>query len=252
MQTQTMVAYHGNPKIKAKYLKRVRAHAKDDELVQGYGYWKDGKGCAVGCTLHGSDHKAYETELGIPVTIAHLEDCIFERLPTENARKWPSKFLGSIRPGADLSLVTARFMVWLLGDSEKGVIRFTDATTRPCVETVVNLYQRLIDGGIVSDYEWAEAAEAAARAAEAAARAAATAARAARAAEAAEAATAATAAWAATAAARAAEAAARAAATAARAAEAAAWAARAAEAAHYQRMADKLIELLSNAPLLIP
>ena len=62
----TFFAFHGDPTIKTKYLDRVQAHAKADQLVQGYGYWKDGKGCAVGCTIHGSRHRDYETELGTP------------------------------------------------------------------------------------------------------------------------------------------------------------------------------------------
>lgn len=37
------------------YLDRAAAHRKDDEIVQGYGYWKSGKGCAVGCLAHRDD-----------------------------------------------------------------------------------------------------------------------------------------------------------------------------------------------------
>jgi hypothetical protein len=39
-----MKAYHGKIEIKKKYLNRVLAHRKADELIQGYGCWKDGKG----------------------------------------------------------------------------------------------------------------------------------------------------------------------------------------------------------------
>jgi hypothetical protein len=64
-----MLAYHNDPKIKAQYLRRVRAHEKMDEIIQGK-YWERGRGCAVGCTIHGSDHTQYETELGIPEWLA--------------------------------------------------------------------------------------------------------------------------------------------------------------------------------------
>ena len=56
-----MRAFHGDPKVKTKYLKRVRAHRAADQIIHGT-YWEDGKGCAVGCTIHSSDHAAYETE----------------------------------------------------------------------------------------------------------------------------------------------------------------------------------------------
>lgn len=47
--TSPLLVFHGKPAVKAKYLKRVRAHAKADEIVSGR-YWENGKGCAVGCT----------------------------------------------------------------------------------------------------------------------------------------------------------------------------------------------------------
>ena len=118
----TMLAYHSDPKIKAKYLKRVRAHAKADQLLQGYGYWTDGKGCAVGCTIHGSDHSRYSLELGIPAEIAYLEDSCFEAMPPELAKKWPARFLSAIRPGADLSRVYDLWCAWMLDDPTDGVI----------------------------------------------------------------------------------------------------------------------------------
>ena len=54
-----MEAFHNDPSIKEKYLTRVQAHYKADEIIQGK-YWENGKGCAVGCTIHSSDHKNYE------------------------------------------------------------------------------------------------------------------------------------------------------------------------------------------------
>lgn len=42
-----MKAFHDNPKIKSNYIARVRAHREADQLVQGFGYWQYGKGCAA-------------------------------------------------------------------------------------------------------------------------------------------------------------------------------------------------------------
>jgi hypothetical protein len=111
-----MLAFHNDPAIKQKYLDRVRAHRLADEIVQNYGYWRDGKGCAVGCTLHSGDHLAYETELGIPVMLARIEDVVFEGLPVEAAREWPERFLAAAPIGADLSRVGWRLLHWLLTD----------------------------------------------------------------------------------------------------------------------------------------
>ena len=231
-----LLAYHGDPKVKKHYLGRVRAHQKADQIVQSYGYWKNGRGCAVGCTLHSDRHSQYPIEMGIPEELAYLEDRFFERLPVAAAKKWPALFLSSIKTGADLSRVYDLWSAWNLIDPVDGVItQVSDAY--PDVQRIVRETGEACLAGERINAAWAAgAAETAwaARAAEAAEGVA----WAARAAGAAGAAEATEAAWAARAA------------RAAGAAEAA-WAARAAEAAeaaYYKRASDKLIELLKAAP----
>ena len=68
-----MLTFHNDSKIKAKYIARVKAHTKADKIVKGQ-YWQNGVGCAVGCTIEGSDHTLYEKELGIPKEIAYMEE----------------------------------------------------------------------------------------------------------------------------------------------------------------------------------
>ena len=214
-----MKAYHNDSSIKEKYLARVRAHREADEILQGFGYWEDGKECAVGCTLHSSKHDAYETELGIPVRLAYLEDSIFEGLPVDLAKSWPERFLNAIPVGADLEKIWPQYAIWLL----ESVSEYSDEVGKKAIETVIDLYERILNGEEVTDQEWAaEDAADAARAARAAAAAA----------EAAEAA--ARAAWAAWAAEDAAD---------------AAGAAEDAAEAAWKKQADKLIELLKEAPV---
>ena len=145
-----MLAYHNKKEIKEYYLARVRAHRAADELVQGYGYWEGGKGCAVGCTIHGRDYGAYETELGIPRALARVEDYLFEHLPVEQARGWPERFLAAINPGADLSLVGSRWLLWLLSDVEHGTLRLCDPKGAEVTKRIIALYQRKISGGKIS------------------------------------------------------------------------------------------------------
>jgi hypothetical protein len=226
-----LLAYHGDPKLKRHYLSRVRAHEKADEIVQAYAYWKGGKGCAVGCTLHSNRHSQYPIELGIPEELAHLEDHFFESLPVGIAKKWPARFLSAINPGADLSRVYDLWSAWNLIDPLHGVIVCVTNDFLEVQKIVRETAEACLSGHRI---DFAEAARAAGAAG------AAWAARAAGAAWAAEAAGAAWAAWAAEAAR---------AARAARAAEAAraAGAARAARAAYYNKSSDKLIELLEAA-----
>lgn len=57
-----MQAFKNKESIKIKYLNRVKMHAEADRIEKGH-YWENGKGCAVGCTIEGSDHSKYETLL---------------------------------------------------------------------------------------------------------------------------------------------------------------------------------------------
>jgi len=108
-----MLAYHNDPVIKADILAQLQAHYDADEIIQGH-YWENGKGCAVGCTIYGSDHAAYERLFGIPAGLAYLEDTIFEHLPNGDAKQWPLRFMRAIVPGADLSMAGPKFLRWVL------------------------------------------------------------------------------------------------------------------------------------------
>jgi hypothetical protein len=156
-----LLAYHGKQEIKDKYLARVRDHREADELIKGaYGEWKNGngKGCAVGCTIHGRNHAAYETEMGIPQAIARLEDGIFEGLPEDESQQWPERFLSAITPGADLSLVADKFLHWLLVDPVDGVVKFAKTDKqRAAISRVGELYANKLAGIKVSLSDWQEA-----------------------------------------------------------------------------------------------
>jgi hypothetical protein len=223
-----MLAFHGKQEIKDKYIARVKSHYKADEIIKGK-YWENGKGCAIGCTIHGSSHSAYEKELGISRIIARLEDGIFQALPNDVAKKFPLRFLNAIKVGADLSGVFNKFMYWLLVDETDGVIKFFKKPEQiKAIQAVADLFARRIAGEKVDLMEWhAVRATAAAYAAYAAAAAAA----------------------AAVGAVAAVDAYVYAAADAAYAVDADVYAAATARRQARLRQADKLIELLENAPV---
>jgi hypothetical protein len=154
-----LIAYHGKQAVKDEYLARVRAHREADQLVKGH-YWQNGKGCAVGCTIHGSQHRKYEDALGIPRQLAYLEDRLFEALPDERSMVWPEEFLQAIEPGADLTGVVDRFLHWLLVDPVDGVIKFAKTDEqRAAITYVAELYVRKMAGVTVTSEEWQAARE---------------------------------------------------------------------------------------------
>ena len=137
----TMRSYHCDPSIKSDLLAQLAAHRAADEIVKGQ-YWKNGKGCAVGCTLHSGDHAEYEPRYGIPQMLARLEDCIFEGLPNAAAQHWPERFSRAVPVGVDLSRVGWRFLHWLLTDDRVNLginDPFVRDAGRQCADVIVPL-----------------------------------------------------------------------------------------------------------------
>ena len=233
-----LTAYHNNQANKDAIIGQLKLHCDADEIIKGQ-YWEDGKGCAVGCTIHSDNHAEYEARFGIPEMLARLEDVIFEGLPNDAAKAWPIRFMSAIEPGADLSTIGWKFLHWLLTD-EKANPGINDPIVKDAIKQCADVLVPLTKGLSVD----ASAAWSAASAARSAARSAASAESAARSA-ARSAASAESAAWSAASAAWSAASAESAAWSAARAAGAA-WSA---ESAAYVLFADKLLNLIKDAPI---
>jgi hypothetical protein len=137
-----MLSFHSDPLVKARYLARVEGHAEADEIIKGQ-YWEAGKGCAVGCTVHGASHGDYERELGIPRMLAWLEDVIFEGLPNRAAKTWPERFLSAIAPGKDLGPVGWQLLHSLLVEHAPTECAHPaiSAAVRQCADVLVPLIE---------------------------------------------------------------------------------------------------------------
>jgi hypothetical protein len=155
-----VIAFHGEQSIKDKYVARAAAHRAADEIRQNFGYWKRDndnvmRDCAVGCTLHSSNHEAYETELGIPCGLAYLEDGLFERMTPERAKNWPVEFLMAVPVGADLSKVAAQMILWMLVDEKEGITAFDlSDNVKILARELAALYARSLSGDEPRDAEW--------------------------------------------------------------------------------------------------
>ena len=156
------MSFFGSQCLRDAVVKRVREHQRLDQIAQQI-YWDGSKGCAIGCVLHSGEHMAFEQQLGLPVFLAYLDEHIFEKLPLEEAKGWPLRFIEAVPVGVDLELVFPRFMHWLLSDPD-GVRQYADARTVPIMDTIVAMYARRIEG-IPFDVDAARAARDAAGAA---------------------------------------------------------------------------------------
>ena len=158
MENKKLISFHGKPELKEFYESRILAHYHADEIVQGQ-YWINGKGCAVGCTIHSAHHKAFEFEIGIPQIIAKLLDKIFKGLPNSEAKELPLLFIRSVPVGVDLEHVWRKFFIWLLSDPDDGVIKYAKTDDQKFkIQNVIDLFIRSLSEEIkASDFRNAAA-----------------------------------------------------------------------------------------------
>jgi hypothetical protein len=160
--TTKLIAYLGDPQLKAKYMRRVRYHRQADQIVQGL-YWtydesgRNGKGCAVGCTIHSSSHQDYETLLGVPAVLARMEDVMFEEMPFSMAINWPLRFLSAIQPGADLSKVADLFLRWILVNPFNGLCHLAESPDlHNAIMRTGDLFTRRLKGETITQRDYNE------------------------------------------------------------------------------------------------
>jgi len=170
MTTEAMLAYHGDPALKAAVLAQMADHRAAERLVKGtYWSWTSGRGCAVGCLTYNptGGHAEYPERWGIPEKLAWLEDAVFEHLPLDHATAWPLRFLAAIEPGSDLSGIYAAWSAALMLDPERGNITRCAGSLE--AESAVRRVAGLWQVRSAEPVEWSTAAGAAESAAESAA-----------------------------------------------------------------------------------
>lgn len=150
------------------YQARVKGHEDADHLIQGYGYWKDGKGCALGCTMevNNNSHQKFHEEIA-PEWLAHLADHLFESLQKEDARKWTGQFLDAIPVGIpydQFNAVRDRFQIFWLERQQTQIDVKEYPQVNEASQTVIDLLNRALRGEEPESAAWS-AAESAARSA---------------------------------------------------------------------------------------
>lgn len=131
--TKTMLAWHNSPDLKTEVSARMLQHRVEDSIIQGAyqtfapEYASQYKGCLIGCTLpmqkllperkcgcgcneligptieRPNWHKRVEELYGIPQTLNHVFDALFESLPPSRAAWFAVNTIEAIPVGADLS-----------------------------------------------------------------------------------------------------------------------------------------------------
>ena len=159
--TTKVLAYHGKETLKQETIAKMQSHHDADELVKGL-YWKQGKGCMIGCLAHRNmdAHEWVAETLGFPLELAYLYDHLFEWQSPEASKSFPLKVLNATHTGADLSKVADRFKLWIL-ENELHYDREAHPEIAKAVEDVIALYMRVLNDEAVDDSEWSVARSAA-------------------------------------------------------------------------------------------
>jgi len=168
----TLVSFKNDPKLKEMLVDEIEVHRKADQIIQrtyGEGSNGDWKGCAVGCSIHSlnkklgktyatNDHSVYEKELGIPEWLARLEDTIFEGLPIEEAKKWPTKFTKAVPVGVNLEPVKWKFCAFILKEGIERVLKLDikDDLKKKVVDSIQGVLKLHEDAILLGT--WAESA----------------------------------------------------------------------------------------------
>ena len=160
-----MLAYTDTIETKEQAVTNAKLHREQDMLIRSsYGEERHGeefRGCSVGCTYtpfaknrHSGFHKLSESVHGIPEELTRLRDYLYEGLPNNRYRDWHVEFTEAIPVGADLSLVGYQFKLWLLKDKTYGVFQYADTQGKKAINAVAALLRRKIAGVNVRDRSW--------------------------------------------------------------------------------------------------
>jgi hypothetical protein len=167
MKLTPLRSYHGDPELKALHDNWIRNDIRADRLIAGtYGdHDGDGwRGCQWGCYLHAADpHAVVEKRLGLPLQLSLISDALFESLSSyisaEAGRAFAEKFfLEALQVDVDYSRVYPRFAAWLMADMLPQV---KDEQVIAVLKSAEALFTRMAETGEVDDSEFLEVRRAA-------------------------------------------------------------------------------------------
>jgi len=146
---KTKSAYDNDPEIAAQIRAQVQHHYDADEIIHGK-YWEDGKGCAVGCIVHSSDHSKFDEIFGEGgEACAYLLDALFELIPNENAKELPRRFSLAVKSGADMRMVVPQWIYWTLTENVKPTAY---PQFQPFIDAVTAMYKEWGRTGVRPHY----------------------------------------------------------------------------------------------------
>ena len=149
-----MIAWHGEPELKASVLGQLKNHRNLDEIVQG-SYWEGGRGCCLGCLTHvdADVHETTQRLFGIPLKVCYWMEAVFEGLDKGQCAEWVIDSAESIAVGADMTKAHHSLGYWILGSD---LLTITDVN-REAIAKVRRLHELSFSGTEVTTEQWSAA-----------------------------------------------------------------------------------------------
>ena len=139
-----MQSYQNSQAIKQSFVDTALEHERADSFVKGL-YWQreEKKGCNIGCWTKAEtgNHAVLALEMGVPESLLHLSDGLFEALPDPHYKAWSRRLALAIPVGVDLSSNWAQVLRWILSDQSWGLgVLAESMNTRAALKAMADYY----------------------------------------------------------------------------------------------------------------
>lgn len=141
-----MIAFHGDPLVKAQALDRLQRHVAAGSFVY-FPAWENGNANVIGAAVEADDTPAYAERLGYPLALAETLPMLVNGFrPQPEAVRFALAWLERTPVGADLTTIVSQLVLDLLANAD--LVKLTERY--PDVEqsrqAIMALHRRAIDG----------------------------------------------------------------------------------------------------------
>ncbi|PTR07760.1 MULTISPECIES: hypothetical protein [unclassified Novosphingobium] len=141
-----MIAFHGDPLVKAQALDRLQGHVAAGSFVY-FPAWENGNANVIGAVVEADDTPAYAERLGYPLALAETLPMLVNGFrPQPEAVRFALAWLERTPVGADLTTIVSQLVLDLLANAD--LVKLTERY--PDVEqsrqAIMALHRRVIDG----------------------------------------------------------------------------------------------------------
>ncbi len=141
-----VIAFHGDPLVKAQALDRLQRHVTAGSFVY-FPAWENGNANVIGAVVEADDTPAYAERLGYPLALAETLPMLVNGFrPQPEAVRFALAWLERTPVGADLTTIVSQLVLDLLANAD--LVKLTERY--PDVEqsrqAIMALHRRAIDG----------------------------------------------------------------------------------------------------------